>query len=196
MYRLQNELNLELCFVDAPVETETHDTVKEFYDKPCYRNFHWAPSPIPFDMQQVRDAYKFWYKVIEEQGPFDGVMGFSQGSVISVALLLHHAEEHPEAPPTDLFRFAILFSCPYLPWPEPGTGPEDIDWGRIQTPSLHICGKADEEWGEAALYTFWENCEEGTATLYQHSDGHTIPKDKASVDKIIGEIGKFVKEAM
>ncbi|KAI0199220.1 serine hydrolase FSH [Astrocystis sublimbata] len=45
---------------------------------------------------------------IESDGPFDGVMGVSEGSMLSAALLLKHQIENPFAAPP--FRFAIFIS--------------------------------------------------------------------------------------
>ncbi|KAI0096863.1 serine hydrolase FSH [Nemania sp. FL0031] len=45
---------------------------------------------------------------IESEGPFDGVMGVSEGSMLSAALLLKHQVENPFSPPP--FRFAIFIS--------------------------------------------------------------------------------------
>ncbi|KAI0972126.1 serine hydrolase FSH [Xylaria arbuscula] len=45
---------------------------------------------------------------IESDGPFDGVMGVSEGSMLAAALLLKHQIEQPFSAP--LFRFAIFIS--------------------------------------------------------------------------------------
>ena len=47
-------------------------------------------------------------EIIEEDGPFDGILGFSQGGSLAVAYLLQHEIDHPnEEPP---FKFAAIFS--------------------------------------------------------------------------------------
>ena len=46
--------------------------------------------------------------MIREQGPFDGVLGFSQGASLALAYLIQHDVKCPdEAPP---FKFAIILS--------------------------------------------------------------------------------------
>lgn len=47
-------------------------------------------------------------EIIEEDGPFDGVLGFSQGGSLAVAYLLQHEIDHPNEPPP--FKFAAIFS--------------------------------------------------------------------------------------
>lgn len=144
-------------------------------------------------MKQVHNAYQFVYDVIKEHGPFDGVLGFSQGSVLSVALLLHHAELHPDDPPNVLFGFAILFSIPHLPDEDADGTP--VTWGKIRVPSLHICGETDEEWFERSKQTFARNCEEGSAEMIIHKGGHLVPKDQQTVDKILESIGELLRKA-
>jgi len=192
--RLEREHNFEFVWVNAPVPTPPHASIAAFYDEPCYRYFHWAPSPIPFHMSQVRAAYKWYDGILAKQGPFDGVLGLSQGAVVSIAQMLHHAETHPDASPTALFRFAIFFSCPYLPdFDDDKEQGKRITWGKIACPSLHFGGEADTEWFEGGKSTFENNCVEGTATWVTHKDGHAIPKDKPTVEMILNEISKFMK---
>ena len=145
-------------------------------------------------MRQVYTAYTYLYEVIQKEGPFDGVIGFSQGAVISVALLLHHAQKHPDEPPDALFRFGIFFSCPALPIEEEMDHDAE-EWGDLQLriPTIHVCGEADSDWFEKSQETFYERCEEGTATMIMHKGGHLIPKDKQMVDKIFVEIGKLLE---
>lgn len=191
--RLETEENCSFHFVDGPIKTEPEASIAAFWDQPCYRFFHWPPSPVAFDMAQVRAAYDFVYGVIRDHGPFDGVLGFSQGSVLSVALMLHHAELHPEAAPNALFRFAILFSIPHLPDVDADGTP--LSFGKIRVPSLHVCGEADEDWFEHSKETFEKNCEEGSARMIIHEGGHLIPKDRPTVDKILEAIGELLQEA-
>ncbi|MCJ1396153.1 hypothetical protein MMC18_009042 [Xylographa bjoerkii] len=66
----------------------------------CYNS-----ALAPTDIQRCCDLLD---DVVAEQGPFDGVLGFSQGGSLALTYLLQHEIQHPDAPPP--FRFAILFS--------------------------------------------------------------------------------------
>jgi predicted esterase len=70
------------------------------------RLHRWTARGTPEEIQEVHQYIK---EVIEESGPFDGVMGFSEGASVVVSLLLQHEIDSPNKPPP--FRFAILFSC-------------------------------------------------------------------------------------
>ncbi|KAL1876187.1 hypothetical protein VTK73DRAFT_9625 [Phialemonium thermophilum] len=189
--KFEKKYGFVLDFVNGPVRTEPEASIANFWDQPCYRFFHWAPSPVPFTIEQVEAAYDYLYGVLRDRGPFDGVIGFSQGSVMAVALLLHHARLHPDEPP--LFRFAVLFSIPHLPDEDANGTP--LVWGRINVPSLHVCGEGDEMWFESSKRTFERNCVEGSAEMIIHKEGHVVPKDPATVERVIEGIGRLLKRA-
>jgi hypothetical protein len=58
----------------------------------------------------IRLAHELLYEVIEEEGPFDGVIAFSQGAALVMSMLMDHEINNAGARP--LFGFAALFSCP------------------------------------------------------------------------------------
>ncbi|KAL4744095.1 serine hydrolase-domain-containing protein [Aspergillus similis] len=66
---------------------------------------------------QVRDAHDFVKDVVEDEGPFDGVIGFSQGASLALPILYHHEICHPDRPPP--FRFAIFFCAVLSISPDP-----------------------------------------------------------------------------
>lgn len=66
---------------------------------------------------QVRDAHDFVKDVIEDDDPFDGVIGFSQGASLILSILYHHEICHPDRPPP--FRFAIFFCAVLSISPDP-----------------------------------------------------------------------------
>ncbi|PYI30057.1 hypothetical protein BP00DRAFT_426927 [Aspergillus indologenus CBS 114.80] len=55
--------------------------------------------------------------VIEAEGPFDGVIGFSQGASLALSILYHHEISHPSRPPP--FRFAVFFCAVLSISPDP-----------------------------------------------------------------------------
>jgi hypothetical protein len=57
--------------------------------------------------------------VVQEEGPFDGVIGFSQGAAVAATIIATEAERNPELEP---FKFAIFFSA---------TMPFDFSAGRL-----------------------------------------------------------------
>jgi hypothetical protein len=55
----------------------------------------------------VHECYEYLLDIIDEDGPFDGVVGFSQGAAAAATALLHSQSLDSTAPP--LFKFAIFF---------------------------------------------------------------------------------------
>ena len=73
-----------------------------FYNPPY---FSYWDQPTAADAAKARE----WLaEYISKNGPFDGVMGFSQGCQLAASVLLHHQKTSPSTPPP--FKFAI-FIC-------------------------------------------------------------------------------------
>jgi len=108
----------------------------------------------------IRTAFK-------EQGPFDGVLGFSQGAAM-VPLLSVIRQREPDGPIQ--FRFAILiagFKSLVTPHSDYySSAPLDI-------PSFHTIGAADAVIPAHASEELAAVCTD--ATVYRHDGGHYIP---------------------
>lgn len=76
--------------------------VQDYFSGPCYCYFK---TPHPDEIPQAHDLIN---EIIAEEGPFDGVLGFSQGATVAASLLLQHAIDHPDTAPP--FKFAVFFS--------------------------------------------------------------------------------------
>lgn len=57
----------------------------------------------------IRQAHELIHEIIEEEGPFDGVIGFSQGAALALSMLMDQELNKPGERP--IFSFAVLFSC-------------------------------------------------------------------------------------
>lgn len=131
-------------------------------------------SHISMDEERDRISYTGWDKsktfleeVMQNQGPFDGIMGFSQGGAcasrtVALQKLGAMAQEAPKP------RFAIFWA---------GALMRDCNMSYIYKenmtlPSVHIIGDKDyvKEWSEFHL-TNWEN-----PVLIRHPRGHVIPR--------------------
>lgn len=60
---------------------------------------------------KVQRAHRVVLDFVKRNGPFDGILGFSQGAALAASILLHHEIAHVRSP----FRFAI-FICSPLPF--------------------------------------------------------------------------------
>lgn len=64
----------------------------------------------------VRLAHELVHEIIEDEGPFDGVIAFSQGAALALSLLMDQELNNPGTRP--IFSFAALFSCPIVLSPD------------------------------------------------------------------------------
>jgi hypothetical protein len=69
------------------------------------------------DSEALEEAYDMIYEAIEEDGPFDGILGFSQGATLAFQFLVEHAKRNPYEVPGEgaSFRCAV-FICGMPPF--------------------------------------------------------------------------------
>lgn len=122
---------------------------------------------------------------IVEEGPFDGVIAFSQGAALVSAYLIQISNQQKFRPKP--FRCAIFLSGarPY--------DPQALAEGRVEyfepkgtqstivLPTTHIWGSRDASFREQseALSAL---CDEGQREVYIHGQGHEIPGSRAHDD--------------
>lgn len=120
-------------------------------------------------------------------------MGFSQGAALAAAMIVHHAQTNPHAPP--LFRAAV-FLCGAAPYeasgleimvPKPDTYP-------ITIPTAHVVGKLDPLYPESMK--LFGLCEPAQATFFDHGSKHMVPFDQRSNDEMLRVIEETIAKAL
>ena len=119
-------------------------------------------------------------------GPFDGILGFSEGASVAASLMLRRAAQSR----VPLFKFAIFF-CAILTFrfDDEGAILADERPERINVPTLHLTGARDP--ARLSSLTLYNLCDRQSAILYDHGKGHTIPWGPSTE-----EIAKRVRETM
>ena len=152
------------------------------------------------------EAIEYLYRIMEEEGPFDGIIGYSEGATVAATLLLHEQRRAEQTGVPSMFKYAIFFAG----WPPMNPDltamvlSDDTDM-RIEIPTCHISkclitpphlfrmltcapslvGSLDPYLaGSMALYNV---CDPDTAYLFDHAKGHTLPRDKHTV-KELGDV--------
>ncbi|KAF0695590.1 Aste57867_13630 [Aphanomyces stellatus] len=122
-------------------------------------------------------ALSFLQRQIVELGPFDVVLGFSQGAIVASILTAHYQSKGEPIP----YKAVVLVS---------GFGFKIEPQQMIDIPSIHILGEEDEALPHSRilvdLYT------PTMRSVYTHADGHrfpVLPKYKPMYD----EIAKFLR---
>ena len=120
---------------------------------------------------------------IEVEGPFDGVLAFSQGASLAATYLFQFAQQHPSTPLP--FKCAVFFSGgrPLDPTllakgERKLLEPKDPQAARLRLPTAHIWGRNDTLW-PGTSEVLCELCEEGEKLVFLHDEGHDIPGARA-----------------
>ena len=153
-----------------------HDQYFAYYDPT-------EPSSI---LQAVDDLAAY----MSAEGPFDGVMGFSQGAALAAMLLTREST-------AEAFRFAI-FLCAGLPFCEAGLRQgvlrhldPKVDKEVIRLPTAHIFGSKDD--ALQASLAMKDLCVAGGRWLFDHRAGHEIP---VNLEGISGDMARCVEEVI
>ncbi|KAJ5820607.1 Serine hydrolase FSH [Penicillium riverlandense] len=184
----QVESGMFLVPQSQAILTREGPELEGIFDGPFYNHYPRGPTPGA----GVFEAFEHTYRIISEQGPFDAVMGFSQGAALAAALIIHHGKVYPHAPP--LFRAAV-FLCGGCPFDRSGMAyiTPQPDTYTIPIPTAHIVGKLDPLYPQSMkLHGL---CEPSKAALYDHGSKHMVPFDAKNTDEMARAIEETVARA-
>eukprot|EP00940_MAST-03C_sp_MAST-3C-sp2_P002430 g2430.t1 len=161
-----NRERVVFTFANAPFEATgpPHDIVAKIWPPTTYTYYEW--------WDRVDDRYEGLDRSIEylkelnaEKGPFDGVVGFSQGAALASVLCKKHTIE--------TLKFGILFS---------GFIPRDRDLrvlfskkSKSNVPIFLSTGERDADYCLDALEAFPKTFAEGSCVVARHPGGHELP---------------------
>ncbi|KAL4222813.1 Ovarian cancer-associated protein 2 [Mactra antiquata] len=174
--------NTELVFITAPNEVPPlqKDEEQESSSQQDERGWWFSQADRTYMAQDYTDccpgydeSVELIKKTFEDEGPFDGILSFSQGAAF-VSLLCGLKEENPEM---FKFDFVILVAG----FKSRQSTHEVLYKTPFTVPSLHVYGDTDKviqkEMSEDLLQYFVE------PRTVQHSGGHFIPVTSAEKKK-------------
>ncbi|KAM5471943.1 hypothetical protein MauCBS54593_003350 [Microsporum audouinii] len=146
------------------------------------------------DAESVVTAVNNLAEYVASEGPFDGVMGFSQGAQLAATLLAQDTFPSP-------FAFAI-FICGGPPFE-----PKDmkrgilrhadriIDGGEVlKVPTAHLIGGLDKDVAES--WKLVGVARESSRLVFDHGSGHEIPISPRGVtEKMVEVVQKTITRA-
>ncbi|PQE28374.1 putative FSH2 Serine hydrolase that localizes to both the nucleus and cytoplasm protein [Rutstroemia sp. NJR-2017a BBW] len=143
----------------------------------------------------IRAALKAVYEVIEEEGPFDGVIAYSEGSIVAGSLILDEAVRFEREGRKPQIKMAIFFGG----WPpisaETETGQAvlmDESDLFIDIPTCHVVGSKDPFLlGSMALFNV---CNGDLAEMFDHGKGHMLPRDQETIAELGVVIQKMIEK--
>ncbi|KAL4922221.1 serine hydrolase FSH [Aspergillus aurantiobrunneus] len=180
-----------------------------------YRRSNTAEPPLYVGLQDGLDTIA---KVLGEEGPFDGVIGFSQGAAMAamVVSLLEGAKRKDAftqfAPSSSSFSGvegfpypasfakldhpALKFALCYSGFRSPGDRYRAFyESPPIQTPILHVLGSLDAVVEESRSRALIEACggdPEGEGKVIWHPGGHFLPSQRPYLDAAV----KFITDLL
>jgi predicted esterase len=72
---------------EGTIATEAGPGVSVMFEGPYYQYFSWPPTASEDDELSIREACEDLEDHIEENGPYDAILGFSQGSTLLAEFL-------------------------------------------------------------------------------------------------------------
>ncbi|CAM6099248.1 unnamed protein product [Calypogeia fissa] len=166
----------ELVFPDAPLPAVMRFPLEEKYGGPF---FEWYRHSKNFaKVYHMESSIAYLADFVTVSGPFDGLLGFSQGGIFSGALMGFYANGiGPKI--LDQFKFLIVVGGGRFL----NNSLRDAYSQTIKCPSLHLIGDKDfmKLFGEALM----TGCED--PVVIRHPYGHLIPRLSASQGQIVRE---------
>ena len=151
---------------------------------------------------------------IRTEGPFDGVIGFSQGACAAgMVVSLLEGERRKTAfderssgiggkgigyPRSFLegegfVQGPLKFAVVYSGFKAPGKRYAAFYEPKIDTPVLHVLGQLDVVVEEKRARGLVEACERGQERVVMHPGGHFVPSAKPWLDAVVGFVKDCVK---
>ncbi|KAL4942224.1 hypothetical protein BDV06DRAFT_166833 [Aspergillus oleicola] len=198
---------------EPSADQQNEDTEIEAYG--WYRRSNTAEPPLYVGLEDGLDSIA---KVLGEEGPFDGVIGFSQGAAMAamvVSLLEGNGRREAFAKfapsssssdgvkgftyPTSFAKLnhpAMKFALCYSGFRSPGDRYRAFyESPAIQTPILHVLGSLDavvEEGRSRALVDACVGDPEGEGKIVWHPGGHFLPSQRPYLDAAV----RFITECL
>ncbi|KAE8377421.1 serine hydrolase FSH [Aspergillus bertholletiae] len=148
----------------------------------------------PDQPQSCRQAAGDLERYIEEEGPFDGIIGFSMGATIALSWLVDwYRTKQRDGTAVAPFKLAVFFSNARPPYDHAAWVADRIAYlesaqmgARLDMPTAHIWGSADPQAEEAQRAVNF--CDSERSSIFVHAKGHEIPisaEDTVSIAKVI-----------
>ncbi|GLT74432.1 hypothetical protein SLA2020_462320 [Shorea laevis] len=157
---------LDLVFLDAPYPSQGKSDVEGIFDPPYYEWFQFNKEFSEYT--NFNECLKYIEDYMIKHGPFDGLLGFSQGAILSAGLP-GLQEEGVALTKVPKIKYLIIIGGAKFKAPAVA---EKAYSSPIKCPSLHFLGEMDflKPYGLELL----ETCVD--PVVIHHPKGHTIPR--------------------
>ncbi|XP_042404157.1 esterase OVCA2-like [Zingiber officinale] len=173
---------LDLVFLDGSFPAEGKSDVDGIFPPPYYEWFQFDKDFMEY--RNLEECFTYIEDLIIEHGPFDGLMGFSQGAILSAALLGLQSRGCALMRVPKLKYLIVIGGAKFL---EPAVAEKSYP-APADCTSLHFLGDTDflKTHGEALLESFVD------PFIIRHPKGHTVPKlDDKSLETMLEFLHKI-----
>lgn len=169
---------IEFVFIDAPYPFVDYGFLNPA-DPPSneqrYQWFTYKPNwPVTsYNYDTIKESMAYVADYISREGPFDGLLGFSQGAIVCATMMLN-VPQWPALP--TCVQYVILVGCP--PINDQTVKPlfEAADKQSL-LPSLHVSGMSDTLITPEMSQIVFNYFDPSSAEFYLHKGGHYCPND-------------------
>ncbi|KAI9658932.1 MAG: hypothetical protein M1821_001892 [Bathelium mastoideum] len=185
----------EYEFVEAPHPCSPPEGFASIMKPTEHSSTTWIPDPT--DHAAVQQVVNDLDEYVEAEGPFDAVMGFSQGAQMAANYMVYKAtrQQHMRPP----FKCAVFFSAAPAGWlvslQQDSCRPMDpeVDGEVIRIPTVHFWDATDPE-SSVCAPILSRVCNAKLRQDVFHEGGHEIPgaKDRKSLTAAVEAIRKTI----
>ena len=193
-------MKLEIVCTNGPIKHTVSDLKGQIPDDPLWSLwglrdvYRWSEHDDSSGTRQLPDADKavaHLEGLINELGPFDGAIGFSNGAaVLQLALRTFQAADKG-----DMLRFGVFFGPCAPGWQ---TQKSELYATPSLTPSFVVGGAKDDYCGKVSDPSgtrFGALVSESVRVVRSHSDGHVpFPESESEAAALADELAAFMKD--
>jgi hypothetical protein len=206
-------------FINSPFSSKPHPSIVPFFgsDGPFYRWLRWDDAdPIDPDAgARIIDQCRLAMDGDAGDGPWVGIMGFSQGAKMAASLLWAQENGVFSMGERGRFAFGVLLAgrapvvrlgpegqLPSVPYTAGITekSVDFTDWAPsnqgghvVSVPTLHVHGLQDPGLDQQR-YLLENYCKDGAARLIEWDGGHRVPKLSEDLDLVVREMLALAQE--
>ena len=209
--------SVSMSYPTGPIQLRAADvpgfdasTAEDPDDIQAYGWWRRSDTSDPPEYVGMDSGFEAVAKVLESEGPFDGVIGFSQGAALAAmtsSLLEGNSRKQAFQDAQAKSSFAISypssfeslshpplkFCVPYSGFVAPGDRYKAFYDPSIQTPSCHVVGSLDSVVEEKRTQALIDACGGSDKTQSMiHPGGHFVPSGKQYLDMLVS----FIQKAM
>lgn len=209
--KLLKKANVHLEYIDGPVVLEKKDLPFEVEDDKWAEivdagvNRAWFYHDSVSKNLDLTEAISTVVKHIKENGPYDGILGFSQGAAVSTIISNTVQSQSELKGIQDYFKVAIEVSGYSFTEPKPDS--EDslqitekfVDAFTVptehsySTTNIFIYGSNDNSVPGVRSQFLAAMYPEDKKTIFEHDGGHFVPNKKDFLRPVVAEIEKALK---